>query len=232
MKIQDKILTFIPHIAPVSLAEKVRSGIAGGVAILLLALAVKYFPQNLYSLTMFASMAASALLLFAVPHSPLAQPWNLVGGHIVSALAGWACILFINDPLLSAGISVGAAIFLMHYLHCLHPPGAATALTLVVNSAQFQNVGFKGVMVIVIINTVFSLLLALIINNVIPGRQYPIRNIPQVPSTPDPFISLEQQDLELALIQMESVIDVSEEDLAQIYKFAVLNAQKRRQRSN
>lgn len=230
MKFEELIRSFIPHVAPVPLSEKIRSGIAGGIAIILLAFAVKYLSQNIFPSMMLASMAATALLVFAVPHSPLAQPWNLVGGNIISALAGWLCIIFIHDPVLSAGACVGSAIFLMHYLHCLHPPGAATALTLVINSTQFQNIGFKGVMIIVIINTVFSLLLALILNNIIPGRQYPIRNIPKPPSKPGPLISLEQKDLELALIQMGGVIDVSEEDLEQIYKFAVRNAQERSQR--
>ncbi len=227
MKIQEIIRSFIPYIAKVPLSEKILSGLAGGIAISLLALALQYFPQSTYLLMLPASMAASALLLFAIPHSPLAQPWNLVGGHFISALAGWCSILCIHDPWLSAGVGVGAAIFLMHYLNCLHPPGAATTLLVVLNRVQFQTIGFPGLMDIVIINSICLLLLALIINNIIPGRKYPIRNIPQPLPKPGLFISLEQQDLELALEQMGSVIDVSDEDLAQIYQFAVNNAQAR-----
>ncbi len=227
MSIKTILRSFLPHIAPVPLTEKIRSGLMAGMSILLLALALKYLPQNTYPLMMLGSMAASALLVFAVPHSPLAQPWNLVGGHLISAIAGWLCILFIPDPLIATGVGVGAAIFLMHLLNCLHPPGAATALILILNSAQFQNMGFKAVMCVVLINVVVSLLLALLINNLLPGRQYPTRHLTQPPAKPAMMISLEQQDLELALVQMGSVIDISEDDLAQIYEFALRNAQAR-----
>ena len=227
MSMKSIIQSFILHTAPVPLAEKIRSGLAGGIAIFLLALALKYLPQDTYPVLMLGSMAASAVLLFAVPHSPLAQPWNLIGGHLVSAMAGWICILLIHDPLVAAGVGVGAAIVLMHILNCLHPPGAATALTLVLGSAQFQSMGWKWVMLVVIINAGISLVLALVINNMLPGRQYPMRHMIQTPPKPGPFISLEQQDLERALLQMEGVIDVSEEDLAKIYEFALRNAQER-----
>jgi CBS domain-containing membrane protein len=227
MSIKNIFQSFLPHIAPVPLAEKIRSGLVAGISISLLALALKYLPQNTYPLMMLGSMAASALLVFAIPHSPLAQPWNLVGGHLISAMAGWLCILFIPDPILAAGVGVGAAIFLMHFLNCLHPPGAATALILTLNSAQFQNMGFKAVMCVVLINVAVSLLLALLINNLIPGRKYPIQHATQALAKPAMMISLEQQDLELALVQMGSVIDISEDDLAQIYEFALRNAQER-----
>ena len=227
MEIKDAVRSLLPHIAPVPLTEKMRSGLAGGTAIFLLALALKYLPQDTYPLLMLGSMAASAVLLFAVPHSPLAQPWNLIGGHMVSAIGGWICLLLIHDPVIAAGVSVGMAIFLMHYLHCLHPPGAATALTLVLGSAQFQSMGWKWVMLVIIINAGISLVLALLINNMLPGRRYPMQHTPQPPPKPVPFIALEQEDLELALVQMGGVIDVSEEDLAQIYEFALHNAQVR-----
>lgn len=227
MKIKDTFRSFILHTAPVPLPEKIRSGLAGGIAISLLAVMLRYLPQDAYPLMMLASMAASAVLLYAVPHSPLAQPWNLIGGHLISAIAGWVCAMLIHDPLIAAGVSVGAAIFLMHIFNCLHPPGAATALTMVLSSTQFQGMGWKWMMLVVAINAGISLILALVINNTIPGRQYPMRHLAQQPPKPGPFISLEQQDLEHALSQMEGVIDVSEEDLALIYEFALRSAQER-----
>ncbi|MFA5825135.1 MAG: HPP family protein [Gallionellaceae bacterium] len=227
MSIKNSVRSFMPHIAPTPLSEKIRSGLAGGIAIFLLAVALKYLPHDTYPLLMLGSMAASAVLLFAVPHSPLAQPWNLIGGHLLSALAGWFAILFIHEPLIAAGIAVGAAIFLMHYFNCLHPPGAATALTLVLSSAQFQDHGWQWVALVVVINAGISLLLALLINNMLPNRQYPMPHTPPAPPKPGPFIALEQRDLEWALMQMQGVIDVSEEDLAEIYKLALRRAQER-----
>jgi len=222
-----KFSSLIPRNAPVLLAEKLRSGIAGGVAIFLLGLVLYQLPLHDYPLMMLASMAASAVLLFAVPHSPLAQPWNLVGGHLISALAGWVCILFIGDHLIAAGVAVGAAIFLMYYFNCLHPPGAATTLTLVLSSQQFQNMGWKWMLLVVGINAGISLILALVINNLLPGRTYPMQQAALTTPKPAPFVSIEQRDLEWALAQMDGMIDVSEEDLAKIYALALDRAQVR-----
>ena len=232
MDIKTFLLSFKPHFAQTTIPEKFRSGLAGGIGILLLALGLHYLPHATYPLVMLGSMAASAVLLFAVPHSPMAQPWNLVGGHLVSALAGWMCILFIPNQALAAGAAVGSAILLMQFLGCLHPPGAATALTLVLSRGQFHEMGWEWTSTIVAVNAGISLLLALVINNLLPGRNYPMHPLHgQQPPKPAPFISLERSDLEWALEQVGSVIDVSEEDLAEIYKLALQRAQARTEKA-
>lgn len=219
--------SFRPHDTSVPLSEKIRSGLVAGIAVLLLGLALKFLTLDSYPLLMLASMAASAMLLFAAPHSPMAQPWNLVAGHLVSALAGLLSIQFIHEPLLAAGLGVGAAIFLMHYLNCLHPPGAATALLVVLNSTQFHSMGWKWAMLVVAVNACLSLILALLINNLIPGRRYPMPQVPPTPHKPISPATLEIDDLEWALAQMDAVIDVSEEDLTRIYELALRHAQER-----
>lgn len=227
MSIRSYLKSFMPHGTHAPLAEKFRSGIAGGIGILLLALGLHYLPPHHYPVMMLGSMAASAVLLFAAPHSPFSQPWNLVGGHFISALAGWACSLLIADPSLSAGVGVGSAIFLMYFLNCLHPPGAATALTLVLGSAQFHGIGWQGVAWILACNVGISLLLALLINGLIPGRRYPAPAV--APSHPKvaPIIVPERDDIEWALTRMDSVIDVSLEDLTEIYELAQEHARDR-----
>ncbi len=230
MNFKEFILSFKTHTAPIPVTEKIRNGLIAGIAILLLGLALKYLPQPNYPFVMLGSIAASAVLLFAAPHSPMAQPWPLLGGHLISTLAGWLCSQYITDPLLAAGCAVGLAIFLMHYLNCLHPPGASTALTLVLFSAQFHPMGWPWVVCIVLANIVISLVLALLINNFLPGRSYPVRHTPPLiaPTNTRPkHIQLEQTDIEWALTQMDGVIDVSEEDLVEIYELAVKHAQNR-----
>lgn len=219
--------SFMPHSTPVTFAEKLRSGLAGGVAIFGLAWALHHLPQPEYPLLLLGSMAASAVLLFAVPHSPLAQPWNLIGGHLVSAVAGWSCSLLIGDPLIAAGVAVGSAIFLMYVLNCLHPPGAATALTLVLGAAQFQQMGWHWVALIVVANAGISLLLALLINNGLPHRHYPMPAAAPAPPKGEIVIVPERQDIEWALTQMDSVLDVSIEDLSDIYALAQGHARSR-----
>ena len=228
MTLKSFLLTFKPHSSQTSAAEKIRSGLAGGTAILLLMLALHYLPQTGFPMLIVVSMAASAPLLYATPHSPLAQPWNLVGGHIVSALVGLACGMLIPEQTLAAGVAVGSAITLMEFLKCLHPPSAATALMMVLGNSQFHVMSWQSALTIVAVNAGLSLLLALIINNSLPGRKYPARAVPPPPQPkPAPFITLERSDLEWALKQIDSELNVSEEDLAEIYKLALDRAQTR-----
>lgn len=227
MSLASFFRSFVPQKVVASLAEKVRSGLAGGIAIMLLAWLLYASPQTQYPLLLLGSMAASAVLLFAAPHSPFSQPWNLVGGHLFSALAGWTCSLLIPDQVMAAVMAVGTAIFLMHFLNCLHPPGAATALTLVLAAGQFHEMGWQWVAVIVSANTLISLVLALVINNLLPGRNYPSRPAAPIPPTPEPRVIPEQEDIQWTLAQMDSVIDISAADLSLIYDMAQAHAQAR-----
>ncbi|MEI8010258.1 MAG: HPP family protein [Candidatus Nitrotoga sp.] len=228
MNIKELFSSFKVTVAPIPLSEKIRNGLIGGLAILLLGLALKHFPLSDYPLVMLASIAASAVLLFAAPHSPMAQPWPVLGGHLVSALAGWLCSQLVGDPLLAAGCAVGLAIFMMQYMHCLHPPGAATALTLVLYGTQFNTMGWSWVALVVLANAVISLVFALIVNNILPGRCYPMRHVNQQSTVlmggQPGFATLEQADIEWALTQMDGVIDVSEEDLVDVYRLATKHA--------
>jgi len=97
----------------------------------------------------------------------------------------------------------------------------------VLGSAQFHSMGWQGVLLVVAINAGISLMLALLINNMLPGRRYPMPHTPPAPPKPGPFISLEQGDLEWALGQMDGVIDINEADLAAIYALALRRAQER-----
>jgi CBS domain-containing membrane protein len=228
MDIKNFILSFKPHASPVPLAEKIRSALIGGASVLLLAYALKFMPSD-YSLLMLGSMAASATLLFAVPHSPLSQPWPLIGGNLVSALAGWACYHLIPDPTIAAGCAVGLAIFLMYTLHCLHPPGGATALIMILNSTQLHATEWHWVIYSVTANISIMLLLALLFNNLVPGRRYPIpvQHIPPHEAPAAAAIVIEQQDIAWATRRMDSFVDITEEDLAAIYELASQHAQSR-----
>ena len=67
-----------------------------------------------------ASTGASAMLIFALPHSPVSQPWNLIGGHVVSATIGISCFLLIPSPLFSSSLAIALAMIAMHLLRCMH----------------------------------------------------------------------------------------------------------------
>ena len=226
MDIKNFIRSFQPHVTPVTLAEKLRGALSAGVAILLLGWAIRFLPQFNYPPLMLISMSASALLLFATPHSPMAQPWPLIGGNLVAALVGWTCGQFGFDLPLAAGCAIMLAIFLMHTLKCLHPPGAAT-LIWALNNAQTQHLGQADMLYIVVANCAIMLLLALLINNLIPGREYPAAAHALPPSQPKLAIMLERADIEWAARHMDGVIDVSVDDLTEIYQLAAQHAQER-----
>lgn len=225
---KDFFKLFLPHHVSVSSAEKLRSGLAGGFAILWLGLLIEFMPQGVFPLLMLGSIAASAVLLFAVPHSPMAQPWNLVVGHAVSAMAGWYISTLIRDPVIAAALAVGLAIWLMHLLDALHPPGAATALTLVLGSVEYHFMGNLWAATIVAVNVGASLLFALVINNLLPGRRYPM---PRIPATSAqryiPLGAITRADIQHALRGWDEVIDVSEEDLLELTRRAVQHAYQR-----
>jgi CBS-domain-containing membrane protein len=121
-----------------------------------------------------ASMGASAVLLFAVPHGPLSQPWPVMGGHLVSAIIGVAVGKLIADPVLAAPVAVGLAIGSMHYLRCIHPPGGATALSAVVGGASVHQLGFHYVIEPVFYNALVILMVALLFNYPFAWRRYPL----------------------------------------------------------
>jgi CBS domain-containing membrane protein len=225
------LASFRPGFDPVPLGEKIRSGFAALAGILLLGLALHLLPSAGYPLIMMASMAAAAVLLYAAPHSPMAQPWPLVGGNLLSGMIGWACSLLIPDPVLAAACAVGTAVLVMHLLNCLHPPGAATAMIMVLGAGGFHQHGWQWAAWTVLANTMLSLVLAFTINNLIPGRRYParrqfipLRPLPDIAGSP---VKVEAQDIEWALTQMDGVIDVSEEDLLEIFRLAMEKAQAR-----
>ena len=136
------------------------------------------------SVGLVASMGASAVLLFAVPHGPLSQPWPVFGGHLVSAVVGVACTRMIAEPALAAPVAVAAAIGAMHYLRCIHPPGGATALSAVIGGDTVHQLGFHYVLTPVLWNATVILLVALAFNYPFRWRRYPIALLQRQRRTP------------------------------------------------
>lgn len=123
---------------------------------------------------MLGSFGASAVLVYGAVRSPLAQPRNLVGGHVISAIVGVACWKLLHDqPWLAQATAVATAIALMHATRTLHPPGGATALIAVIGSPQIHDLGFLYVLVPATLGPLILLAVALVVNNVPRSRRYP-----------------------------------------------------------
>ncbi len=120
------------------------------------------------------SLGSSAVLLYGAPRSPLAQPRNLIGGHLVSALVGvTAWKLLYAAPWLAQAVAVATAIALMHLTRTLHPPAGATALIAVIGSPQVQAMGYLYVLVPAGLGPLVLLAVALLVNNLPRTRHYP-----------------------------------------------------------
>ncbi len=136
-------------------------------------LSSRYFEPRELSL-LIGSFGASAVLVYAAIKSPLAQPRNLVGGHVLSGIAGVACCqLFGGTVWLAAAMAVSLAIVVMLVTRTLHPPGGATALIAVIGGAKVHSLGFLYAFIPAGAGATILLVVALIVNNLSKNRRYP-----------------------------------------------------------
>mgnify|MGYP000681118966 FL=1 len=120
------------------------------------------------------SFGASAVLIYCAIQSPLAQPRNLVGGHLLSAAIGVASFqMFHAFPWFAAAFAVATAIALMQASRTLHPPGGATALIAVIGSDKIHDLGFLYILAPVGTGALIMLIVALLVNNLSGSRKYP-----------------------------------------------------------
>ncbi|MGB5261413.1 MAG: HPP family protein [Gammaproteobacteria bacterium] len=207
----------------VSHAERLISALGGFLAIYAIFTVSDWHLDTRDVLLLVPSMGASAVLLFAVPHGALSQPWNVLGGHLLSALIGVSCYLLVPNTFVAASLAVGLAIGVMHYLRCIHPPGGATALTAVIGGESTHALGYQFVLTPVLENVIIMLVVAVIFNYAFKWRRYPAW--PEDRLAPPPGVdtgirAIEHADLVAALGQIDSFIDVSEQDLLRIYDLA------------
>jgi len=158
----------------VSLTEMIWSWIGAffGIA------AVGYVHFHVFSETdmvmIIGSFGASAVLIYGAIRSPLAQPRNLIGGHVLSAIIGVTVYkIFAGQMWLASSVAVATAIFLMHATKTLHPPGGATALIAVIGSQKIHSLGYLYVLLPAGSGAAIMLLVALLINNISKNRRYP-----------------------------------------------------------
>lgn len=174
-----------------------------------------------------APMAASAVLLFCVPASPLAQPWPVIGGNVVSALVGIACAQLLPDPMFAAPLAGGLSIAMMFLLRCLHPPGGAVAMTAVLGGPAVHEAGFAFALAPVGLNTVLLVLAALLYNRVTGAHHAHPRVLSPAAAAP----AVVAEDIDAALAHFGEALDVSLDDLAAIVNDAEHHAAERRARA-
>jgi CBS domain-containing membrane protein len=214
---------FAPPPGTVNRFERMR-GCAGALFGLLLTGLVSHLTlgQSIGAAWLIAPMGASAVLLFAVPASPLAQPWSIIGGNVSAALIGVTCAKLVQDPLLAAALAAALAIGAMFLLRCLHPPSGAVALTAVLGGPAIHAMGYHFVLLPVALNSLLLLAAALFFNNV-TGRRYPHTAQPEranrhatEDAVPTARLGFSADDLDAVLKSYNQVLDISRDDLQTI----------------
>lgn len=206
--------------------EKLVSGLGGFISILVALGLTEAIETGLAgSALLLASMGATAVLLFATPHSALSQPWNVVGGHVVSAMVAVAVHAVVPQPVVGGALAVGLAITAMHYLSCLHPPGAATALMPFVGGPAVAAYGLWFPLFPTGVGAALMVLVAIAYNWPFAWRRYPAAFAPEAEQPASEYPDITHADLVNALAHIDSFIDISEQDLLRIYELATRRAQ-------
>ena len=204
-------------------SEKVISAAGGFLGIFGILLSSQWLLDPEIAVMIVPSMGASAVLLFAAPHAPFSQPWNVVGGHVLSAIVGVACWQWIPDYTVAASASVGLAIGAMYFARCIHPPGGATALAAVIGSEKMHDLGYTYVYEPILLNVVAMLLIAIVFNGLFRWRRYPAQlHVRDKVVTPgiQGYAPIKHEDFVYALSHIDTFVDISEEDLLAIYELA------------
>ena len=160
-----------------------------------------------------ASLGASALLIFVLPSSPMAQPWAVIGGNTLSALIGITCNYLIGDVYIALPIAASSAILGMFLLRCLHPPAAAVALIAVLGQISSYRYALFPVMI-----DSALLCLTAIFYNTLTGKTYPSKppKINAVSEKQNLSRIEAEQKLDELLREYQEVMDVDRAELIKI----------------
>ena len=229
----ELINDFGPGNLEINSIERYRAALGAFVGILVTGVVSYFFDGWKDSFYLIAPMGASAVLLFALPASPLAQPWSVFVGNTIAALVGVACSLWIANPFVAAAVAVSLAIFFMFMTRSLHPPSGAIALYVVLAGAEIHKLGFYYLLFPVGLNSLILVIVAIIYNHSTrhpyPHRQKKHRNKHHtrdlVPTSRSGFNSL---DLDEVLSQYNETLDISREDLEFLIKQTEMQSNRRR----
>jgi len=218
----------------VSMAEKIVASIGGFIGITLIGLISFEFTGASGAALIVPSMGASAVLVFAIPHGKLSQPWALIGGNLISAIVGVSCYKLVPDIYIAGGLAVGLAIAMMHLFNCIHPPGGATALAAVIGGPAINSLGYEYVLTPILLNVIIIFMIAVLFNNFFPWRRYPCAtmmrftdqdNQKTTQTSGDQTNQVDKQSIEKAIADMDLVMDVTVEDLQRVIKLSLQHAQ-------
>lgn len=213
----------LPARLTVDARERWRVAAGAALGILLTALLGHLFPSHATgSIWLVAPIGASAVLVFGLPASPLAQPWAVVGGNTVSALVGIVCVLAFGSSPWVAALAVGLGIAAMFALRCLHPPGGASALLVVLTGVHDPSFALMPVLA----NSLLLVAVGIAFNNA-TGRRYP-HGQRSVATETKLAPAFSEADLDAVLARHNQVLDVSRDELQSLLSQTEIEAYQRR----
>ncbi|WP_424193707.1 HPP family protein [Ampullimonas aquatilis] len=215
-------------------SEQIVATLGGLLGLLAVLLMTRYLLGPTAAVIIVPSMGASAVLVFAIPHSVFAQPWSVLGGNVLSALAGVTAYRLIADPVLAAALAVSLAIGVMHITRSIHPPGGATALAAVIGGPSIHLLGYQYALMPVGLNCIILLLIAVAFNHFFAWRVYPaarmryktLGGLTNAAATRQQVLDV---DINSAMAQLNVVIDTSTDELRALFDLANNAAQQRQQ---
>jgi CBS domain-containing membrane protein len=214
----DWLSRFIPSPISVSWSERVRSCIGALIGVAITGIAMRSFNHiSVLVPYLVAPMGASAVLLFAVPASPIARPWSFVGGNLISATIGVTCSQFISDPLLAAAIAIAFALGGMFAFRCVHPPSGAVALTAVLGGPGIHSLGYGFVLAPIAVQSLIMLACA-IAYHALTGHRYPHtrHDNKAMHNSGGSRQEVSRVELESALRRRGELLDIGTDDLASL----------------
>ena len=219
-----------PAVAHVPAREALRAGLGALIGLALTGLFLLSPVVDLdLGLYLVAPFGASSVLLFAVPNSPLAQPWSAIVGNTVAALVGVAVCLFVTDPALRIALAVGLAIKATILCRAIHPPAGAVAMTAAMSPDAIAHLGFWFALTPIAIGTISLVLLATVYAR-LTGRHYPFRQFDDPSShgtrdrNPMERLGLSEEELTGILERYRQSFNLGVEDLARLIGAAELQA--------
>ena len=222
---KSRFKLFFPILAGATLNDRLIAGLGALIGIGLTGLIGEItFGGNPYLPLIVAPLGASSVLLFAVPTSPMAQPWAIIGGNTLSAFCGILVYRLVPDIMLATGLAVGLAIVVMSFTKCLHPPGGAAALTAVIGGPAVVAQGFSFALVPIALNCIALVTVGWIFHRAV-GHIYPHVPPPKltnIHATKDPAPILRAgfhtEDINAALAELGETFDISRDDLDQVLR--------------
>ncbi|QDQ87011.1 HPP family protein [Alcaligenaceae bacterium SJ-26] len=164
-----------------------------------------------------ASLGASAILIFLLYSSPLAQPWSVIVGNTLGAAVGITCAILIPNPVLALTAAEAAIILLMFLLRCVHPPSTAIALF----AALYGIEDYSFVFFPILFDSCVLVGLGMIYNT-LTGKRYPPLRLPAATESPIPTRPgrFSAEDLDTALTRYNQALNISREDLEHLLDYA------------